>query len=321
MESHFLIYREIIPDFDDFLESLDQPHPSHLRVNRLKTTSDVVIERLGRYKARLSPLPVENGFAFEGLEKPGATLEYFLGFYHLQGLSSMLPPLILDVEGEHSVLDMCASPGSKTTQISAIMGNRGLLIANELNRRRLSILKFHIERLGATNVVVTSYQAQNFPTKYPDRTPLRFDRVLLDAPCTGEGRYRTVLRSDEAEKMRPFSEKGSQIMSRYQKQMILRGFDLLKDGGIMVYSTCTYSPCENEMVVDFLLKEREGAEVVPFKLKGLKIEQGVTAWKGMVFDPSLSNTGRVYPHRIDSWGFFMAKIRKLSLNARKPPEI
>ncbi|NOY65404.1 MAG: NOL1/NOP2/sun family putative RNA methylase, partial [Nitrospirae bacterium] len=244
MENHFLIYRDIIPDFDDFLESLNIPHPSHLRVNTIKTTPEVLIERLKKYNTQLTPLPLKNAYAFEGLEKPGATIEYFLGFYHLQGLSSMLPPLIMDLKADHSVLDMCASPGSKTTQISALMNNRGLIVANELNRQRLSILKFHIERLGVTNVVVTNYQAQNFPMKYPDGTPLRFDRVLLDAPCTGEGRFRKILRSDEAEKMRPFSEKSSWIMSRYQKQMILKGFDLLREGGIMVYSTCTYSPYE-----------------------------------------------------------------------------
>lgn len=312
MESHFLIYRDIIPEFGEFLESLNLPHPSHLRVNTIKTAPDVLIERLKKYNTQLSPLPIKDAYAFEGLEKPGATLEYFLGFYHLQGLSSMLPPIIMDLKEDHSVLDMCASPGSKTTQISALMNNKGLVIANELNRRRLSILKFHIERLGVTNVVVTNYQAQNFPMKYPDGTPLRFDRVLLDAPCTGEGRFRKVLRSDEVEKMRPFSEKNSWIMSRYQKQMILKGFDLLREGGIMVYSTCTYSPYENEMVVDYLLKERTNAEIVPAEMEGIRLEKGISGWNGMAFDPSLANTVRAYPHRIDSWGFFMAKIRNMA---------
>ncbi|RMG72501.1 MAG: RsmB/NOP family class I SAM-dependent RNA methyltransferase, partial [Nitrospirae bacterium] len=303
-------YRDLIPEFDAFIKALERPHPSHLRVNTLKTTDKQLKERLSRYGCLLKPLSLDNAYSFYNLSTPGATLEYFLGHYHLQGLSSMLPPVVLEPREGELILDMCASPGSKTSQIAQLTANRAVIFANELNRKRLSILKFQLERLGVTSTIITSYQAQNFPTKMPDGSPLRFDRVLLDAPCTGEGRYRRIMRKDELKKMQEHSEKASQRMAVYQKQMILRGFDLLKRGGVLVYSTCTYSPYENEAVVDFLLKNRPEAELEPFSIKGIRLVEGVNYWKGMAFSRELLNTGRLYPHYVDSWGFFIARIRK-----------
>ncbi len=301
----------MIPEFDVFLDSLEKAHPSHLRVNTLKVRKEELKERLSRYGCQLEELPVEDAFAFSGLETPGATLEYFLGYYHLQGLSSMLPPLVLKPEKGQLILDMCASPGSKTSQIAAMTENRATLFANELNKKRLSILKFQLERLGVTSTIITNYQAQNFPTKLPDGSPLRFDRVLLDAPCTGEGRYRRIMRKDELEKTSEYSERASQRMSGYQKQMILRAFDLLREGGLLVYSTCTYSPYENEEVVDHLLRNRPEAKVEEFSINGIRLQEGTISWKDREFHKDLSKTRRVYPHYVDSWGFYIAKIRRL----------
>ncbi len=307
---YFLSYRELIPEFDGFLDALQRPHPSHLRVNTLKVTSEGLKSRLSHYGCKLEELPLSNAFSFEGLDTPGATLEYFLGYYHLQGLSSMLPPIVLEPERGQLILDMCASPGSKTSQLAAMTKNRAVVFANELNKKRLSILKFQLERLGVTSTIITNYQAQNFPTKMPDGAPLRFDRVLLDAPCTGEGRYRKIMRKDEMEKTGEYSEKASLRMSVYQKQMIIRAFDLLKDRGILVYSTCTYSPYENEAVVEYLLQNRPDAWLEEFSINGVKLVAGVTQWNGLKFHESLSKTCRVYPHYVNSWGFFIARIRR-----------
>ena len=308
---HFNLYSQLIPEFDRFVSALSRPHPSHLRVNTLKADDEMVLRALTSYGATLTPLPVEHAYCFEGLETPGATLEYFLGYYHLQGLSSMLPPLVLEPSEDQLILDMCASPGSKTTQLAALVRNKSIIFANELNKRRLSILKFQLERLGVTCTVITNYQAQNFPTRLPDGSPLRFDRVMLDAPCTGEGRYRKIMRKDELSKMGEFSETASARMAEYQKQMILRAFDLLKEGGILVYSTCTYSPYENEGVVDFLLNSRPEATAEDFHLEGIRMVEGVTGWKDLQFSSQLKKTRRIYPHYVDSWGFYIAKIRKV----------
>jgi NOL1/NOP2/sun family putative RNA methylase len=307
---HFDLYAEIIPDYDDFKEALKREHPSHLRVNLLKTTPDSLIPRLRKWGGRLTPLPIKGAYSFTGLERPGATLEYFLGHYHLQGLSSMLPPLLLDLAPGQKIIDLCASPGSKTTQIAALTGNRALIVANELKRRRLGILKYHIERLGVLSTLITNYQAQNFPMRLPDGRPLRFDRVLLDAPCTGEGRHREVMRDQEMELMQPWSPGSSLRMSGYQKQMILRGFDLLSEGGILVYSTCTYSPIENEAVIQHLLDNRETASIEEAGIEGIKTAPGITCWEGREFSADMKKTIRIYPHYLDSWGFFIAKIRK-----------
>ncbi|RME63373.1 MAG: RsmB/NOP family class I SAM-dependent RNA methyltransferase, partial [Nitrospirae bacterium] len=281
---HFFIYKDIIADFEFFLEALERPHPSHLRVNVLKCAPEELAGRLNAYGAKLSPLPLPHCFEFSGLEKPGATLEYFLGYYHMQGLSSAIPPFVLELRPGHRVLDMCASPGSKTTQMAALMENKGLIIANELNRKRLGILKFHLERLGVINAVVTNYQAQNFPERTPDGGRLSFDRVLLDAPCSGEGRFRLQMRPDEWDKMQPYSEELSLKMRGYQFQMLTKAYKLLRPGGVLVYSTCTYSPWENEAVVDDFLKTHPEAVLEEIKLPfSLNLAEGVTEWRGYSF--------------------------------------
>ncbi len=307
---HFYLYREIIPDFEDFLRALQLPHPSHLRVNTLKCTGEILRDRLSQYGATLRPLQLPDCYEFDGIDTPGATLEYFLGFYHMQGLSSAIPPLVLDVCPEHRVLDMCASPGSKTTQMAALMKNRGLIVANELNRKRLGILKFHLERMGVINTVVTDYQAQNFPEKNPEGFPLVFDRVLLDAPCSGEGRFRLQMRPDERDKMQPYSEEYSLRMQDYQLQMLRKAYRLLRPGGLLVYSTCTYSPWENEAVVDAFLRENPEVTLEEISLPGLKICPGITRWRSREFLPEMTRCMRVYPHYINSWGFFVARLRK-----------
>jgi len=307
---HFFSYKEIIPDFEGFLEALRKPHPSHLRVNILKCSEEELENRLRAYGVKLKPLPLPNHFEFEGLENPGATLEYFLGYYHLQGLSSAVVPFVLDVSSKHRVLDMCASPGSKTTQMAAMMNNRGLIVANELNRKRLGILKFHLERLGVINTIVTDYQAQNFPEKTPEGNRMSFDRILLDVPCSGEGRFRTQMREDELKKMQPYSEQYSLRMHGYQLQMLKKAYKLLKPGGILVYSTCTYSPWENEAVVDALLEQYPEIRIEEVKLDGINTVPGVIFWKKKRFSDELIKCVRLYPHFVNSWGFFIAKLKK-----------
>ena len=145
------------------------------------------------------------------------------------------------------------------------------------------------------NAVVTDYQAQQFPLKQ------RFDFVLADVPCSGEGRFRQIEKSDT------YSERGSKKkLLDLQKKIILRGFDLLKEGGRMLYATCTYNPEENESVVDHLLKNRD-AELLPIDV-GLDYEPGLCEWRQIEYDEQLKRTARFYPHRVDSVGFFMARI-------------
>jgi NOL1/NOP2/sun family putative RNA methylase len=299
MKRVFEEYRDFIPDFDSFLQSLAKPLPNHLRVNRLKTSPGSLIPMLQEKGISLRPVGIGDDTFYEAPKTllPGKLLEYFLGYIHPQALTSCLVSLVLAPQPNSSVLDLCAAPGGKTSHLAQLMGNTGIVVANELHQRRHAPLAHTLARLGVLNAVLTGYPAQEFPLRE------RFDFILADVPCSGEGRWRLS--------REPFrKEKGIYMrgMLETQKKMILRGFDLLKEEGCMVYSTCTYTPAENERVVDYLLKHRE-AELLPVSnFPGT--EPGITQWGREKFDARVQRTRRCYPHRIDSVGFFMAKICK-----------
>jgi tRNA (cytosine49-C5)-methyltransferase len=299
MTELFEKYREFIPDFDSFLGSLRRPLPNHLRVNRLKTSPASVIAMLQDKGISLRPVGVGDDTLYEAPRSllPGKLLEYFLGYIHPQALTSCVASLVLAPRPNSCVLDLCAAPGGKTSHVAQLMGNTGIIVANELYLRRHSPLVHTLSRLGVLNAVLTAYPAQEFPLRKS------FDFIMADVPCSGEGRWRLSREPHgNAE-----SEHRAGIVEA-QKRMILRGFDLLKKEGIMVYSTCTYSPAENERVVDFLLKHR-AAELVLFN-NAPDMEPGIAHWGKEKFDERVRRAGRFYPHRVDSVGFFMAKICK-----------
>ncbi|MBW1797392.1 MAG: RsmB/NOP family class I SAM-dependent RNA methyltransferase, partial [Deltaproteobacteria bacterium] len=193
------------------------------------------------------------------------------------------------------VLDMCASPGGKTSHLAELMNNTGFIVANELYPKRQIPLGHTLERLGVMNAVITGYQAQEFPMKH------RFDYILADVPCSGEGRFR------QTKEGLTYWETGAKArLSDLQKKIILRGFDLLKENGEMLYATCTYNPEENESVVNFLLDHRD-AKLLPIHV-GFDCEPGILQWGNETYDKQIERTARFYPHRIDSVGFFMARI-------------
>ena len=226
---------------------------------------------------------------------PGNLLEYFLGYIHPQALTSCLASKVLCPKKDSYVLDMCASPGGKTSHMAQLMDNTGLIIANELYHSRHASLGHTMERMGILNTVITEYQAQEFPLRN------RFDFILADVPCSGEGGFRI-----KTEKSKYRKTKARLALPELQKKIILRGFDLLKDDGVMLYSTCTYNPEENESVVSFLLENRE-AELLPIHA-GFDYDPGITGWGGKTYDRRLERAARLYPHRYDSVGFFMARI-------------
>lgn len=213
----------------------------------------------------------------------GKTFEYFLGYIHPQSLSSMVPPLVLDPQPGERILDLTAAPGSKTTQISAMMGNQGAVIANDEEEREIFIVN-NISRLGAINVLITIRDAKSWPLKGI------FDRVLLDAPCSALGSNLNAIRR--------FSPDSVYKISSVQKRMIISAFDALKVGGTLVYSTCTYSKEENEDVISHLLNLREEA-------KQQKI--GLNAPHELSTD---KYSWRIYPQHLGSEGFFVSKIVK-----------
>ena len=186
MYNFFNPYREIIPDFDAFIESLNYPPPVHFRVNRIKVEPDRLVNILKKRGVSLTPMGDEGHRFYEAphLKSPGNLPEYFSGYIHPQALTSCLAAMVLAPEKDNLVLDMCSSPGGKTAHMADIMENSGIIVANELYASRHIPLGHTLIRLGVINAVYTEYQAQEFPLKQ------RFDYIMADVPCSGEGRIR-----------------------------------------------------------------------------------------------------------------------------------
>ncbi len=292
-------YSTFIDDMDLFIKYMMEYPPQTVRVNTLKAGLDVVVKSLESQGLKLERLPwCSYGFKVEGDTLISKTLEHTLGYIYIQDGASMIPPIVLDLEPGLKVLDLCAAPGSKTTQIAQIMGNSGCIVANDVKISRIKALTSNIQRLGVVNTIVTMVDGRSMPR----RTSTRFDRVLVDVPCSGIGEARRNWAP-----LRQWGQRRVESYMRLQKMLVIAGFDLLKPGGIMVYSTCTLDPEENEFVIQHLIENRRDAVILEFNLN-LKCERGLTEWRGRRLHGDLSKTIRVYPHHNDTQGFYIAKI-------------
>ncbi|MDI6738720.1 MAG: NOL1/NOP2/sun family putative RNA methylase, partial [Nanoarchaeota archaeon] len=233
----------------------------------------------------------------------GKSIEHVLGYYYVQELSSMMPVIALQPKPNELILDLCAAPGSKTTQASALMQNTGTIIANDNKMDRIQILASNLERCGCMNVIVTRNDGVQLCERLA-RLNMKFDKILLDAPCSAEGNIRSNPKT-----LLMWNIKMVEKLGRMQKKLALSAFQLLKEGGEMVYSTCTHAPEENEAVIDFLVKNFN-AKVEKISLP-LKCRQGITIWQNGKFDEQISSACRIYPQDNDTEGFFIAKIKKL----------
>ncbi len=288
-------YMEFIPDWEAYISHLRRPLPAYLRINTLKASSDVVFSTLNSEGVRLEATAVKDFFRLGAAGQTKATIGYHLGYIYPQALSSGLPVLALAPRAGDMVLDLCAAPGGKSTHMAQLMGDSGIIIANDRKFGRLTALMANVKRLGITNTVITCYKGEHFPISGS------FDKVLVDAPCSGDGKFR-LDQNDELLHLK----RGRTFLPAIQKALIQRAFDLLRPGGIMVYSTCTLNPQENEEVVSHLLKKRAG-ELLPW-IPPIDWEPGLTSFKGRNYHESCVLCRRFYPHKIDSVGFFVAKI-------------
>jgi tRNA (cytosine49-C5)-methyltransferase len=294
----FARYREVIPDYERFLSSLEEPLPVSIRTNTLKIGAAFFRDFMLQQGYSLEAVGgVEEAFLLSGVESPGATLEYFLGYYQIQGLTSMLPPKILAPRPGEVILDLCAAPGGKTTHLAQLMGDRGLVVANDFRGERNNVLRSHIDRLGILSVLVCCYHGTAFPLRR------KFDRVLLDPPCSAEGTYRVGYPPPSRE-----NPKVAHHLVRVQKGLLQQALAVLRPGGTLVYSTCTYAPEENEAVLNEALKSGQ-AEILPVSIP-LPHSPGLTSWQGECYHPDLVKTVRTYPHQVNSWGFFIGHLRK-----------
>ncbi len=294
-------YQSIIPDYDEFLQALSRPLRTTFRLSPLKSARAKILDLLCNLP--ISPLPFcTDGYVLNDDRLPlGNHLAHFLGHIYIQEAASMLPPLLLAPQPGDEVLDLCAAPGSKTTQLAQVMENSGLIVANDVRPDRIKALAFNLDRMGVLNTVITNFNGNRFGHLLPDY----FDRVLIDAPCSAEA---TINKSRAV--LYHWGEKNIERMATIQIGLLLAGFRALKPGGTLVYSTCTYAPEENEIVVNYLLRRHPQAEVMPVQVNGLKIRPGVTEWKGHRLDERVTQCGRVLPQDNQTSGFFLGYIAK-----------
>lgn len=272
-----------------------------LRINTLKTTIEKTKKSLEEKGWILTQIPwCPEGFWIdhvEGRRDIGNTEEHILGYIYVQEASSMLPPLALDPKPGDIILDMCASPGSKSSQMAAMTQNQGLIVCNDYKGLRAKPLAINLQRVGATNIVVSLMDGQRIKGTV-------FDKILVDAPCSGTGTIRTSLKT-----LRIWNENTVKRIAVTQKQLIETGFNLLKIGGTMVYSTCSLEPEENEAVVSHLLNKFPNAKILPIDLP-IKRGEIVTEFEGKIFHEDVKHCLRIWPQDNDTEGFFVAKFIK-----------
>lgn len=309
-------YREIVDDWPAFLEAVRRPLPLTVRVNRLRAVAgegaEPVREWLEAEGFRVHAVPWDGDlFRLEprpdGTAEPpgpGRLLATLGGLVHVQEEVSLLPVRLLAPRPGERVLDLCAAPGSKAAALAAAMAGRGTLVANDVDWRRLASLGRNLERLGAVNAVVTCYDAANFPFAAGP-----FDRVLADVPCTCEG---TSRKNPEVFTWGDAASRAD--TARVQRAILRKAVRLVRPGGRVVYSTCTYAPEENEAVVDAVLAESRGTgpalRVLAARIEGFPASAGLARWRGEPFDPALQGALRVWPHRHDTGGFFVAVLER-----------
>jgi 16S rRNA (cytosine1407-C5)-methyltransferase len=293
------------PTWDAVANTFAQPKPTTFRVNTLKAKVEEVQAEVEAHGCRLQGVrwyPTAFILREGRLRELQETNAYREGRLYVQSLSSMVPPLVLDPKPGELVLDLAAAPGSKTTQMACLMRGEGRIVANDSHRTRIYKLQANVALQGARNVEVTRRPGEAIGRTQPEQ----FDRVLVDVPCSTEGRFQVR----EPETYQYWKPVKIREMVRKQRRLLAAGIHALRPGGVLVYATCTFAPEENEGVVQGAL-ERFGAAITvePITPRWPRIQPGLVAWDGQRFHPSLRHTMRILPTD-EMEGFFVARLRK-----------
>ena len=291
-----------LTDFEEFKKYSLSFLRRSIRVNTIKISIHELKKRLEK-NWNLEQIPwCREGFYIEHIKKErrdiGNLIEHSLGYFYTQEAASMIPPLVLEPEENDTVMDMAASPGSKTTQIAALMNNKGILVANDINSARMKPLSLNVQRCGITNCIVTMMYGQRFRN-------FEFNKILLDAPCSGTGTIRKSLKT-----LRIWNPLMVQRLAHTQKNLIEIAFSNLKLGGTLVYSTCSNEPEENEAVIDFLLNKYENAKLEDIRIDGLNRSKPILEFENNKYNEEIKKCLRIWPQDNDTEGFFVAKIKK-----------
>lgn len=297
-------------DSDEFFTCAKTRPPKSIRVNTLKISPEELINRLKKYNWKLNQIDKKNHPEIIRIESDltpgeiGKTREHLLGFYYVQEITSMMPIIALNPKPDSIFLDLCASPGSKTTQAASIMKNTGTIIANDVSIGRITILSSNLEKNSVTNTIITRHDGLEL-AKRLEKIKFKFDCILVDAPCSGEGNIRVSPRT-----YLEWSEGLLFKLSKKQKKLLQASYDLLDKDGVLIYSTCTHSPEENELVIQNLLDNNKDAIIEKIDNLPIKTRQGITNWNNIKLNPQLKKAVRIYHHDNNMEGFFLCKIKK-----------
>ncbi len=284
-------------EYPAFLQSYEETKKQSLRVNPLKGEKDAFLQNC---PFSLSDVAwEENGYYYEGQDRPGKHPYHEAGVYYIQEASAMVPVTFLEAKPGEKILDLCAAPGGKSTQIAAAMQGNGLLVCNEIQPARAKILSENIERMGIRNALVVNHSPDELARFFQGY----FDRILVDAPCSGEGMFR---KNDDA--MLQWSSENVQMCAERQDEVLFYAAQMLAPGGRLVYSTCTFAPEENEGTISRFLNQHPEFSIIPVEKKA-GMADGNGAW---VANPAedIDRTIRLWPHKIKGEGHYVAVLQK-----------
>ncbi len=291
-------------EYQAFLKSYGEPKKQALRLNPLKGDSGRFLE-LCPFSLTRVPWE-ENGYYFDSEDRPGKHPFHEAGVYYIQEASAMAPVPFLAAKPGERILDLCAAPGGKSTQIAAAMQGEGILVCNEYNRKRAEILAENIERMGVANAIVVNHDSAQLSELFPGY----FDRILVDAPCSGEGMFR---KNEEA--VTEWSPENVELCAERQDEILDQAAIMLHDGGRLVYSTCTFAPAEDEGSVQRFLDRHPEFSLLTVEMpEGM--EPGRKEWAEGGSD-ELSKTIRLWPHKLMGEGHFLAVLQKEGYNEKE----
>lgn len=286
-----------------YLDFINKEFIQYIRVNNAKISKEYLGDLLfSKYQIKSEPLPYLNNTLkiVEGNDRIGKTIEHVLGFYYIQSLSSMMPPIVLNPGEKDMVLDLCGAPGSKSTQLAELMNNSGTLIINEIDNERLKSLVFNLERMNVVNASVIHSKGEVLSRVYNSH----FDKILVDAPCSGLG-----IIQKKGEVSNWWSLDHVDRLQQLQLRLLIAAIKMAKVGGEIVYSTCTLSVEENELVIDKIL-EKYPVELLDVHLP-IPTRKAFNEYDGKKLNPQLKKAIRILPWEIESDGFFLVKLRKI----------
>lgn len=285
-------------EYDQYIKSYEEEWKPGLRVNTLKLSPEEFLE-FSPWK--LSPVPwTKNGFYYDSQDRPSRHPAYFAGLYYLQEPSAMTPAAMLPVKPGDRVLDLCAAPGGKSTELGARLKGRGMLVSNDISYSRARALLKNLELAGIPNICVTSESPERLAEVWPEF----FDKILVDAPCSGEGMFRR-----DEDMVKDWTAHGPSYYAPIQRQIAVQAVRMLKPGGMLLYSTCTFSRFEDEGNIEYILEHYPQMELCTLDL---------SAVPGAADGIGLKGCMRLFPHRLKGEGHFLALLRKKKADVDMP---